>query len=177
MPPHKERDIFIKIAKCRDVLQKSIENFRSYLEESCDRNSPTYYQARNFLKDGRTFYEEAVKEARKLLGSVPDYVPESVKMSKAQLLAESRIVVESRNLPDLEAEVAADDVIAGWISQDEIKAYLLKYFEGQKEGQRKTPNVKIRMMLDMLNTLRQQAQKLEIDARLKHQNPGCDPAS
>jgi hypothetical protein len=169
MPDVMERDLFIKSARSRETLLKSLETFRAYLKESVERESPLYYQARNFLKDGKTFYEEAVKEARKLLGPIPNYVPDVVKASKARLLAENKFVIESRELQDIESEIAADDFFSGWVSRHEIRENLSRYLNSQNQERRKTANVKIRMMLDILDDMLQQARKLEGEARLKHQ--------
>lgn len=169
MPDIMERDLFIKSARSRESLLKSLETFRSYLKESVMQDSPLYYQARNLLKDGKVFYEEAVKEARKLLGPIPNYVPDAVKSSKARLLAENKVVIESREYQDIETEIAADDFFSGWVSRHEIRENLARYLAPQSQERRKTANVKIRMMLDMLENILQQARKLEGEARIKHQ--------
>jgi len=169
MPDVQERDLFIKSARSRETLLKSIETFSAYLKESGKQDSPLYYQARNFLKDGKACYEEAVKEARKLLGPIPNYVPDAVKTSKARFLAENKVVIEARKSQDIESEIAADDFFSGWVSRHEIRENLARYLAPQDQERRKTANVKIRMMLDMLDDILQRARKLEGEARLKHQ--------
>ena len=49
----REREIYQEAARCFDLLTKSIRAFEDYLNSAAVQNVPEYYQARNYLKDGK----------------------------------------------------------------------------------------------------------------------------
>jgi hypothetical protein len=164
-----ERDIYIRSNRCYELLTKSLQTFRDYLEERNPSNDPQYYRARNFLKEGKAFFDQTVQDAKKLLGPIPVYAPKDFEQMRSRLLVENKIVVQGRTLEELKAELQNDDFIKTIMRPGEVEAYLQSRFEAQKTGKRKLQNIKIRMTLDKLAMLLAEGQELQKKAQLKQQ--------
>jgi hypothetical protein len=166
-----ERDIYIKASKSQDLLSKSIQAFQDYLQDNVAASDPIYYRARHFLKEGKAFFEETLKEAKKLLGQMPVYAAKEFEQWKAFFLEENRIVIHGDSPDELKAALMNDDFIRTMMSEAEIEAYVRDHFETQRSGKRKLANIKVRMMLDKLLSLAGQAQELQKAAQKKQQMP------
>jgi hypothetical protein len=152
----KEKAIFQKALRSFELVVKSAQTFRAFLSDDHPAQSPDYYLARNFLRDAETLYEEAMAEAKKLLGPLPGYVSSQVASSKKAMLEAMSVVAKSADMTNLQSELERDD------------------FESQRKGKRKLPNIKARMTLDKLARKLAQACELRERAQQKHQAP---PAS
>jgi hypothetical protein len=148
-----EREIYIQAARSYDLLQKSIKLFEEYLEKKLRPNDPQYYRARNFLKEGKTAYEETLKRAKTLLGPIPSYAPRDYEQQRTKVLVENKIVVLGQSVGEIAAEMTADDLLTTMMTGEEISAYLNDHLEAQRSGKRKLANIKFRMVLDKLNAL------------------------
>jgi hypothetical protein len=164
-----ERDIYIRATRCFELLTNAIKTFRDYLEERIPANDPEYYRARNFLKEGKAFFDQTLGDAKKLLGPIPVYAPKDFEQLRSRLLVENKIVVQGQTLEDLRSELLSDELVKVLMSPAEIEDYLQAGFEAQKKGKRKLQNIKIRMCLDKLAGLIAQGQELQKKAQLKQQ--------
>jgi hypothetical protein len=164
-----EREIFIKASRGHEVLLKSLQAFREFLEREASANSPEYYRARNLLKEGRVFCADVVREAKKLLGPVPIYAPREYEELKARTLTENRIIVHGETLDDLKSQLAEDELLSTMMSESEIEAYLRNHFETQHSGKRKLANIKVRMMIDKLLALVEEGLAAQKAAQRKQQ--------
>jgi len=164
-----ERDLFIRAARCFELLTDAIKIFQDYLEERIPANDPQYYRARNLLKEGKAFFDQTLGDAKKLLGPIPVYAPKEFEQVRAQLLEENKIVVRGQTLDELKRELQGDELVKKLMSDDEIEAYLQAGFEAQRRGKRKLQNIKVRMSLDKLAALIAQGQELQKKAQLKQQ--------
>ena len=164
-----ERDIYIKASRSQDLLSKSIQAFQGYLLDNVAAGDPIYYRARNLLKEGKIFFEETLKEAKKLLGPMPAYAAKEFEQWKARVLEENRIIVSGESPDDLKAALMNDEFIKTMMSETGIEAYVRDHFETQRSGKRKLANIKVRMMLDRLLSLVDQGQELQKAAQKKHQ--------
>jgi hypothetical protein len=164
-----EREIFIRASRSYTLLSEAIQLFDGYLESTTAPQAPEYYRARNFLKEGKAFYDQTVQDAKKLLGPIPIYAAKDFESWRAQALLENKIVVKGQTAEDLRAELAADEFLRTLMRPEEIVAYLDAHFETQKSGKRKLANIKIRMALDKLAELVAEGQELQKTAQRKQQ--------
>jgi len=164
-----ERDIYIRATRSWELLTMSIKTFREYLEQRVPANDPEYYRARNFLKEGKAFFDQTLQDAKKLLGPVPVYAPKDFEQLRARLLVENKIIVQGQTLEDLKVELQNDEFIKTIMTAGEVDGYLRSRFEAQKTGKRKLQNIKIRMSLDKLAELIADGQELQKSAQRKQQ--------
>jgi hypothetical protein len=157
-----ERDIYIRATRAHELLSQARQTFQDYLDDVIPPNDPKYYRARNFLKEGKAFYDQ-------LLGPIPIYASKDFEGWRAQILEENKIVVHGQTLEDLRSELLNDDFIKTIMPPEEIGAYLDARFEAQKTGKRKLSNIKIRMTIDCLAALLQRGQELQRAAQRKQQ--------
>jgi hypothetical protein len=164
-----EREIYIRASRSFAVLTEAIQIFRCYLESQVPPSDPEYYRGRNFLKEGKAFYDQTLQDAKKLLGPIPIYAAKDFEKWRTQVLVENKIVVHGQTLEDLQVELTADDFIKTIMRPEEVEAYLRANFETQKAGKRKLANIKIRMALDKLAALVAEGQELQKTAQRKQQ--------
>jgi hypothetical protein len=164
-----EREIYIRASRSFAVLSEALQTFRGYLESHVASNAPEYYKARNFLKEGKAFYDQTIQDAKKLLGPIPIYAAKDFEGWRSKVLVENKIVVQGQTLEELRLELTSDDFIKSIMSPEEVDAYLQANFETQKSGKRKLANIKIRMSLDKLAALVAEGQELQKTAQRKQQ--------
>lgn len=164
-----EREIFIRASRSFTVLSDAIKLFRDYLEPATASQDPEYYRARNFLKEGKAFYDQALQDAKKLLGPIPIYAAKDFEAWRTQALVENKIVVKGQTTEALRDELVGDEFLKTIMRPEEIEAYLAAHFETQRSGKRKLANIKIRMALDKLAELVAAGQELQKTAQRKQQ--------
>ncbi|MGD1009843.1 MAG: hypothetical protein ABR951_06825 [Candidatus Aminicenantales bacterium] len=164
-----EREIYIRATRCFELLSDSIRTFNDYLEDRIPASDPEYYRARNFLKEGKAFFDQTLQDAKKLLGPIPVYAAKDFEQWRSRALVENKIIVQGQTMDDLKLELAGDDFVRGIMGAEEIESYLQAHFETQKSGKRRLANIKIRMILDRLAELLAEGQGLQKDAQRKQQ--------
>ena len=166
-----ERDIYIKASRSYDLLSKSIQAFQGYIQDNVAVGDPIYYRARNFLKEGKVFFGETLKEAKKLLGPIPVYAAKEFEQWKTQVLNENRIVIRGESPDELKTALMNDEFIRTMMVEVEIESYVRDHFETQRSGKRKLANIKVRMILDKLIMLAGQGEDLQKAAQKKQLAP------
>ncbi|HVP90012.1 MAG TPA: hypothetical protein VMS75_02225 [Terriglobales bacterium] len=164
-----ERDIYIRAARCHELLSQSIRTFEDYLAARTPANDPEYYKARNFLKEGKGFFDQTLADAKKLLAPIPLYAPKDFEQSRSRLLVENKIIVRGQTLDGLTAELQNDDFIRTFMNAAEVADYVRLHFAGQSSGKRKLQNIKMRMTVDKLAALHAQGVELQKKAQQKQQ--------
>ena len=164
-----ERDIYIRGARCYELLTKSIQSFKDYLGDRVPPNDPMYYKARNLLKEGKAFFDQTLADAKKLLGPIPVYAPKDFEQSRSRLLVENKIIVLGRTLEALTAELQDDDFVRTIMTPAEVADYTKAHFAAQSSGKRKLQNIKIRMALDKLASLYGEGLEFQKRAQQKEQ--------
>jgi hypothetical protein len=164
-----ENLLYIKISSCFDDLKLTIQAFKDFLQESCPPQDPLYYKARNYLRLAEKLNEEAVQEAKRLLGPVEAYEAADFEIWRADFLQQHKILAESQNLNGLTDELYQDEFLKQWMSCDDIGRLLAKDFEPQTRGKRKLCNIKVRIVLDRLAELLDEARQLKKRAQEKFQ--------
>lgn len=164
-----EREIYIRASRSFTVLTDSLKLFRTYLEPATSAQASEYYRARNFLKEGKAFYDQALADAKKLLGPIPIYAAKDFESWRARALVENKLVVQGQTPEDLRAELLADEFLRTIMRPEEIESYVTANYEAQKSGKRKLANIKIRMALDKLAALVAEGQELQQKAQRKQQ--------
>ncbi|HSA95515.1 MAG TPA: hypothetical protein VLJ16_05660 [Acidobacteriota bacterium] len=164
-----EREIFIRASRSSAVLTESLQLFRNYLEPTTAPQAAEYYRARNFLKEGKAFFDQTLADAKKLLGPVPIYAAKDFETWRTQALLENKIVVRGQTAEELRDELVRDEFLRSIMRPEEIEAYLAANYETQRSGKRKLANIKIRMALDKLAALVAEGQELQKTAQRKQQ--------
>ncbi len=164
-----EREIYIRASRCHDLLTSAGGMFREYLDDQTPGSDPKYYRARNFLKEGKAFFDQTIQDAKKLLGPIPIYASKDFEGWRAKILEENKIVVHGQTLEDLKTELGEDDFVKKIMTPEDVSAYIEARFEAQKTGKRKLMNLKIRMIIDGLASLLHEGQELQKTAQRKQQ--------
>lgn len=154
------KSVLIRARKSREKLDESICAFKEFLTEE-PTNLPKYYLARNRLQEGQALLTEVLNDAKKMLGPLPDYVSENLKESRGKLLRESHVVLESRTIDALEAELLADEDVKSFMAGDKVVHYVREAGTYQTAGKRKIENLKIRMIIDELGALAVEGRDLQ----------------
>ncbi len=165
-----ENQLYFKAGIAFDHLKRAVQTFETYLNSSGQEASPDYYKARNFLRDGEKFYEETLKEAKRLLGPLPPYSSADFEKWRSDFLNQHHIQVTSQELDALKEELARNEQIGQWIALEDIERLLAKDYEAQKSGKRRLANIKVRIILDRLQELLAQAGDLKKQAMANHQS-------
>jgi len=172
MNKKEENQLYLKAAGCFDTLRLAIETFEGFLREASPASSPSYYKARNYLRDAERFHQEVFKEAKRLLGPMPVYASADFGKWRQDFLSQHRILATSQEREAIEKELLADGHISQWMNQGDIERLLDKNFEAQKAGKRRLANIKVRIILDRLTELLAEAGQLRKKAMEKFQAGG-----
>jgi hypothetical protein len=164
-----EREIYIRASRSFAVLNDSIQLFRAYLEPATAAQAAEFYRARNFLKEGKAFYDQSLADAKKLLGPIPIYAAKDFGAWRAKALVDNKLIVRGQTPEELRAELLADDFLRTIMRPEEIEAYVATHYENQRSGKRKLANIKIRMALNKLAALVAEGQELQQKAQRKQQ--------
>lgn len=155
-----ENIIYLKASKSLESINQSIRILQEFLQEGGSSGPSKVYLARNFLRKGEAFYQEALEKAKKLLGPMPEYATEDLKKWRAEMLEKNNVLAKSQKLRDLCKELKNDDLVRKLVSPKEINTLVRKHFQDQKEGIRKLSNIKVRIILDGLKGYILQVQEL-----------------
>ncbi len=164
-----EAQIFPNVDKSFEELRAAIGILKRLLGEGAVFNSAEYYRARNYVKSGKLWYEEALKNARIVLGPLPEYASEDIIKWRAEICEKRNILTKSKEFDALNTELLEDKNLNTWMSADEITFYLEKHYESQQEGKRKLVNIKVRIILAKLQEIIHQALDLQKEAFEKQQ--------
>lgn len=167
----KEKQIFPKVQRSHDSLQQAIRLFEDYLDDGIPTVPGDYYRARKLLKEGAAAYQDAVSNAKRLLGPMPEYATEEFKHWREEFLTKYRILATCRAKPECEEELCNDENINQLIPPEEIQALVHLHYQSQQEGKRKLENIKVRIVLDKLHQMLTHGNELQKQALIKHQNP------
>ncbi len=169
MPREQEVHIFQKVQRSLDSLNESIELFENFLREDVATSPGDYYRARNLAKEGGAAFQEALKNAKKLLGPMPDYASDEFKAWRSEFLEKHNILAHCQDLEACRLEFHQDTFLAEIMSGEEMDALLNLHFHSQQEGHRKLANIKVRVILDKLNEMLIHVKELQKQALLKQQ--------
>jgi len=162
-----KKSVFLKIDKCIKSLNLAVKVFQDFLGDRSSSDPMTYYEAHKYFEEGKNFYQEALNEISKLIGSLPADASPGFKKWRESFLKETGITSESRELEALKSELQNDEFLIGILSPEEIDALLTKHFESQQTGKRKLSNIKARIIFDEIINLLSEAETLYIKAKEK----------
>lgn len=165
-----EAQIFPVVSKSFDEIRVALRIFGNLLEEGVAFNSAEYYRARNFVKSGESLYQEAIKNARKVLGPLPEYASEDFIKWRSEIVEKRHILAKNQDFEALKAELIDDENINKFLTADEMSLFLQKHFQSQQKGKRKLVNIKIRIVLVKLQELILQVKDLQKKAFEKQQS-------
>lgn len=165
-----ENLIYQKASKCWECVNSSVQLFSELLKEEGNFNTADYYKARNSLRDADGFFKEALENAKKLLGPTPAYTSDDYQKWRDELLEEFHILAMSQKYEDLRSELFKDEFLREWMDEKSIELLLKKHFQTQQSGKRKLSNIKVRIILDRLEELINQAEDMNKQTFQKQQS-------
>lgn len=165
-----EAKIIPNVSKSIEDIEAAVRILENLLKEGVAFNSADYYKARNFVKSGESLFQEALMNARKVLGPLPEYASDEFIKWRSEILEKSHILTKNQEFDALKTELIEDEDMNRWLTPDEITFYLEKYFHSQKEGKRKLVNIKVRIILAKLQEYILQAKDLQKKAFAKQQS-------
>ena len=155
-----ENLIYQKAAKCWESVNKALDMFTNLLKEGGDFVTADYYKARNLLRDAEGNLKDVFINAKKLLGPIPAYTTGDYQKWRDELLEEFQILAMSQEFEELKSELIADDFLKKWMDEKSIESLLKKHFQTQQSGKRKLSNIKVRIILDRLEELINNAKEM-----------------
>lgn len=165
-----EKLVYPKAIKCFKSLKEAIKLFNDILEQDSSQSQPVFYRARKSLREGEDFFKQALKNAKRLLGPLPEYVTADYHKWRESLLHEYNMLAKSQEQEELTKELLDDDFLNELMDKDEIKRFLSLNYDSQKEGKRSLSNIKIRIVFDKLDELIEDTKKIQKKLLEKWQN-------
>lgn len=156
-----EKLVYPKALKCFKSLKEAIHLFNDVLKDDSPQNQPVFYRARKSLREGEDFFKQAVKNAKRLLGPLPEYVTDDYHRWRESLLNEYNMLARTQELKELTKELVKDEFLNKLMDDDEIKKFLDLNYESQSKGKRKLSHIKIRIVFDKLSELIKKAKDIQ----------------
>ncbi|MGB4704489.1 MAG: hypothetical protein WBI18_05375 [Candidatus Saccharicenans sp.] len=151
----------VKVKTTYEALSQALSLFRSYLDDRTAASSPEYYRAKSLLKEGKLFFEEVLKEARKLLGPLPPYsTPEYARWREETARDLKLSLGDKVDYEEVKKALLSDTCLPKLFSAEELEEYLKKYYENQAKGQRKMENLKCRLAIARLDDMIREGEEL-----------------
>jgi hypothetical protein len=167
MPREQEAHIFPNVQKSLESLDESIRLFENFLREDTSVSPSDYYRARNLAKVGEAAFQEALKNAKKLMGPIPQYTTEEFREWRTEFLEKHNILAHCQDLEACQMEFKQDPFLNKIMSEEEILALLNLHFHSQQEGNRKLANLKARVILDKLSEMLIHVKELQKQSLVK----------
>jgi len=165
-----EKLVYPKAMKSFKSLREAAELFEEVLEQGSPQSQPVFYRARKSLREGVNFFKQSIKNAQRLLGPLPEYVTEDYRKWRESLLHEYNMIAKTQEKQELTEELLQDEFLNKIMSENEIKRFLDLNYESQKQGKRKLPNIKIRIVFDKLDEMTAEAKKKQKKILEQRQN-------
>jgi hypothetical protein len=156
-----EKLVYPKALKCFRSLKEAIEAFENILKKDSQQSQTNFYRAKRFLREGEDFFRESMKNARRLLGPLPEYVTSDYKNWRENLLDEYNMLAKTEEEQELEEELIQDEFLNKLMDKEEIRKFLSLNYASQQEGKRKLSNIKVRIIFDKLDELLAEAKDLQ----------------
>jgi len=145
-----EVQVHPKVSKCIEDIGTARGIFRRLLNEGAEFNAAEYYRGRNCVRDADIMYKEGLKNARKLLGPIPEYSTEEFLKWRAEVLKKQNILAKNDEFEALKNELLEDAFLCEWMKEEEIINFLKMHYLTQQEGRRKLANIKARIVFSWL---------------------------
>jgi len=156
-----EQLVYPKALKCFRSLKEAIEAFENILKKDSQQSQTDFYRAKRFLREGEDFFRESIKNARRLLGPIPEYVTPDYKNWRESLLDEYSMLAKTEEEQDLVEELLQDEFLNKLMDKEETRKFLRLNYASQQEGKRKLSHIKIRIIFDKLDELLAEAKNLQ----------------
>jgi hypothetical protein len=164
-----EIHIFPNVQRSLDNLNEAIRLFENFLRGDQTVQPGDYYRARNLAREGEAAFQTALKNAKKLLGPMPEYASDEFRAWRTEFLEKHNVLAHCRDLEACQVEFKQDEFLKEIMSEEEMLALLNLHFHSQQEGHRKLANIKVRVILDKLSEMLIHVKELQKQALLKQQ--------
>jgi hypothetical protein len=156
-----EVQIHPKVSNCFEDIGTAMGIFRRLLKEGAEFNSAEYYRGRNCVRHADTMYKEGLKNARRLLGPIPEYSTEEFLKWRAEVLEKQKILAKNEEFEALKTELLEDIFLREWMREEDIIDQLKMHYLTQQEGRRKLANIKARIVFAKLFDLLSEAKEMQ----------------
>ena len=156
-----EVQIYPKVSNCFDDIKTALGIFRRLLNKGAEFNSPEYYRGRNCVRDADDMFTEGLKNAKKLLGPIPEYSSEEFLKWRAEVLEKQKILAKNEEYESLKSELLEDAFLRDYMNEQEITDLLKVHYLTQQEGRRKLANIKARIVFAKLFELLSEAKDMQ----------------
>jgi hypothetical protein len=170
MMPAMNFNFEVKVKSAYEALSQAVNLFQIYLNDRTPASSSEYYRAKGLLREGKLFFDEALKEAKKLLGPLPPYSTPEYEHWREETARDVKLILGDKvDYEEIKKMMLMDSCLPRLFSPEELEAYLAKYYEDQQKGKRKLENLKCRLAIARLDDLIRQAEELLLQAQKKLQ--------
>ncbi len=160
----------VKIKSAYEALSQSVNLFQIYLNDKTPASATEYYRAKSLLKEGKLFFEEALKEAKKLVGPLPPYSTPEYEHWREETAKDVKLILGDKvDYEEIKKMMLLDSCLPRLFSPEELESYLARYYEDQQKGKRKLENLKCRLAIARLDDLIHQGEELLLQAQKKLQ--------
>jgi len=167
-----ENLLYLKAASCFDLISLAQTSFAEFLAEPGPEALPKYYRARNYLRDAESAFNEAFKEAKRLVGPLPPYSSPEFERWRNEFLTTYSIIAAGQDFNALRDELLNDSLVSQYMNPEDAVRLLAKNYEAQSSGKRKLANLKVRILFDRLGEMMNAARGQAKQARDKFQTGG-----
>jgi len=94
------------------------------LKKDSQQSQTDFYRAKRFLREGEDFFRESIKNARRLLGPIPEYVTPDYKNWRESLLDEYSMLAKTEEEQDLVEELLQDEFLNKLMDKEETRKFL-----------------------------------------------------
>ncbi len=164
-----EEHIYSKVARAFTSVNKAAKLFQGFLDMEDTSIFPDYYRARNKLREGEEAYKDALRNAKKMLGPLPEYVKDDYLQWREEFLEQHQILAKGNELEELRKELETSDFLNQWMTEEDIDKSLDQHYHSQQEGKRKMVNIKVRIILDKLKEVLINTKELQKQTMKKQQ--------
>lgn len=169
----KDFNFEVKVKSAYDALSQSVCLFKIYLDEKTQATASEYYRAKSLLKEGKLFFDEVLKEAKKLLGPLPPYATPEYARWREETTRDIKLALKNKaDYDEIKNMMLADSCLPKLFSPEELEVYLQRFYEDQKKGKRKLENLKCRIIIAKLDDLIYEGEELLKQAQKKFQSSG-----
>ncbi len=164
-----EEHIYSKVAMGFSNINKAVKLFQGFLDMEETSIFPDYYRARSMLREGEEAYKAALRNAKKMLGPLPEYVKEDYLKWREEFLEKHQILAKGNELEELRNELETSGFLNQWMKEEDISKSLDQHYHSQQEGKRRLVNIKVRIILDKLKEVLLNSKELQKQTMKKQQ--------
>jgi len=93
-----EEHIYAKVGRSFSSVNIAAKLFQGFLDLEDTSIFPDYYRARTMLREGEEAYKDALRNAKKMLGPLPEYVKEDYLKWRTEFLEQHQVLAKRKEI-------------------------------------------------------------------------------